>query len=175
MNRSLICLVNPHATDWRWRIPLSVLAIGASLEGHYEYEILDGNIDRSPDVTLTSLIRDKGVKYVGFTVMPGPQLTQAILLSRLMKERFPGVTIIWGGYFPSLHAEVVLRAPYVDFVIRDQGDYSFRRLIDCCEKGGALSSVSGLSYRNGSFRHNERQQMIDPESLPPLPYHRVDV
>ncbi|HMK37792.1 MAG TPA: radical SAM protein [Bacteroidota bacterium] len=173
--RPLVCLVNPRATDWRCRIPLSVLSIGASLEGRYEYRILDGNIDRSLDVTLTSLIRDAGVKYVGFTVMPGPQLTHAILLSRLIRERFPRVTIVWGGYFPSLHSAVVLGAPYVDFVIRDQGDCSFRMLIDCLEKGGSLSSIPGLSYREGSVHHNEKQPMIDPAELPPLPYHRVDV
>jgi anaerobic magnesium-protoporphyrin IX monomethyl ester cyclase len=172
---TLVCLVNPQATDWKCRIPLSVLSIGASLEGQYTYEILDGNIDRTLHVTLLSRIRERGVKYVGFTVMPGPQLTQAIQLSRLIRDKSPGVTIIWGGYFPSLHAAVVLGAPYVDFVIRDQGDFSFRMLIDCLEKGGSLSSIPGLSYKDGCLRHNEKQPMIDPCVLPPLPYHRVDI
>lgn len=172
---TLICLVNPHATDWRCRIPLSVLAIGASLEGKYSYRVLDGNIDRSLHVTIPSLIREEGVRYVGFTVMPGPQLTQAIQLSRQIRREFPGVTIVWGGYFPSLHADVVLGAEYVDFVIRDQGDFSFRMLIDALEHGGPLSGVPGLSYREGTVRHNEKQPMIDPCLLPPLPYHRVDV
>ena len=172
---TLICLVNPHATDWRCRIPLSVLAIGASLEGRYTYRVLDGNIDRSLHDTLSSLIRDEGVKYVAFTVMPGPQLTQAIHLSRQIRREYPGVTIVWGGYFPTLHAGVVLAADYVDFVIRDQGDFSFRMLIDALENGGPLSGVPGLSYKDGCVRHNEKQPMIDPCLLPPLPYHRVDV
>jgi len=171
----MICLVNPRAARWKYRIPLSVLAIGASLEGHYEYDIVDGNLDGAIFSTLPDLIRDRGVKYVGFTVMPGPQLEQAILLSRLLRERFPSVVIIWGGYFPTLHVNVVLGAPYVDYVIRDQGDFAFRRLIDSLEKGESLSSVAGLSYREGTIRHNEKQSLIDPNGLPPLPYHKVDI
>ena len=173
--RPLVVLVNPRATEWRARIPLSVLAIGASLEGKYPYTILDGNLDPSLARTLPALIARAGARYVGFTVMPGPQLTQSIRLSRLLKERFPGLTIVWGGYFPSLHAETVLASPIVDYCIRDQGDMSFRRLIDALEEGGSPGAIPGLSYRDGTIRHNERQSMIDPVSLPPLPYHRVDV
>jgi anaerobic magnesium-protoporphyrin IX monomethyl ester cyclase len=174
--RTLVCLVNPRATEWRSRIPLSVLSIGASLEGRFSYEIVDGNVDRDIHVTIRNLVRERGVRYIGFTVMPGPQLTHAIRLSRMIREQFPAVKIIWGGYFPSLHANVVLGAPYVDFVIRDQGDYAFRMLLERSEHGGSLETVPGLSYRiDGTIRHNEKQPMIDPCQLPPLPYHRVDV
>ena len=76
----MICLVNPSSTRWRYRIPLSVLAIAASLEGHYDYEIVDGNLDREIFTTLPRLIREKRIRYAAFTVMPGPQLEQSILL-----------------------------------------------------------------------------------------------
>ncbi len=171
----MICLVNPSSTRWRYRIPLSVLAIAASLEGHYDYEIVDGNLDREIFTTLPRLIREKRIRYAAFTVMPGPQLEQSILLSRLIRQEFPHVTIIWGGYFPTLHTGVVLNAPYVDYVVRDQGDYAFKRLIDCLEHGGSPGSIPGLSYKEHGIRHNEKQKLIDPNELPALPYHRVDL
>jgi len=171
----MIALVNPHATNWRCRIPLSLLSIGASLEGRYSYHILDGNIDRDIATTLTKLIVERSIRYVGLTVMPGPQLHQSILLSRMIRERFPSVKIVWGGYFPTLHTNVVLRAPYVDFVIRDQGDLSFRRLIDSLEIGGDLSLIQGLSYKTGSIQHNQKQELIDPNDLPPLPYSKLNI
>jgi len=171
----MICLVNPRATRWKARIPLSVLSIGASLEGHYEYYILDGNIDPSLLTSLPRFIGEKRIKYLAFTVMPGPQLEQSILLSRRIREKYPEVTIIWGGYFPTLHTNVVLGAPYVDYVIRDQGDNSFRRLIDTLENGGSLGGIPGLSFKDGTIRHTEKQPLIDPNTLPPLPYHRVNI
>ncbi len=171
----MIALVNPKSTRWRYRIPLSVLAIGASLEGEYDYTVLDGNLDPAIFTTLPRLIRERGIRYAGFTVMPGPQLEQAILLSKAIREQDPSVVIIWGGYFPTLHTQVVLGAPYVDFVIRDQGDYAFKRLIDTLERGGDLGAIPGLSYKNGGIHNNEKQKLIDPNGLPPLPYHKVDV
>ena len=171
--KTMILLVNPKATSWRYRIPLSVLAIGASLEGRYPYEIVDGNVDRKTFETLPRLIKEKNIRYVGFTVMPGPQLMQAIRLSKMVREQFPTVKIIWGGYFASLHTTVILHSDCADFVIRDQGDYSFRQLIDALEDGGSLSSVKGLSFDHGTIQHNEKQELIDPNQLPALPYHKV--
>lgn len=171
----MIALVNPHATNWRYRIPLSVLSIGASLEGRYPYTVLDANIDRNAASTLSTLISDNAVKYVGLSVMPGPQLSHSILLSRMIRQRHPHVKIIWGGYFPTLHTDVVLRSPYVDYVIRDQGDHSFRALIDALEHGGSLQAIAGLSYKNGEIRHNQKQELIDPNDLPRIPYSKIDL
>ncbi|MBI4428021.1 MAG: B12-binding domain-containing radical SAM protein [Ignavibacteriales bacterium] len=171
----MIALINPTAANWRFRIPLSVLSLGGSLEGSYAYEIVDGNIRRNLLETLPTFIQEKGIKYVGLTVMPGPQLVQAIHLSKLVRARFPNVKIIWGGYFPSLHSRTVLQSGYVDFVISGQGEFAFKQLIDSCERGGSLSSISGLSYKNGEIRNNSKQDLIDPNELPPLPYSKVSI
>jgi anaerobic magnesium-protoporphyrin IX monomethyl ester cyclase len=171
----MIALVNPRSTRWRYRIPISVLAVGASLEGSYPYVIIDGNLDKDILGTLRRLIAKEGIRYIGFTVMPGPQLRESILISRSIKREFPSVTIIWGGYFPSLHSNVALQAPYVDFVIRDQGDFSFRQLIDALESGGNLGTIQGLSYKHSTIQHNSKQQLIDPNVLPPLPYAKVEI
>jgi radical SAM superfamily enzyme YgiQ (UPF0313 family) len=171
----MVLLINPRATNWRARIPLSVLSIGASLEGAYTYEVLDGNLDPNLLSTVLARLSDGGIKYVGITVMPGPQLLEAIPLCKTIRRLHPEVKIIWGGYFPTLHADVVSSSSYVDYVIRDQGDYAFRSLIDTLENGGSLDSIKGLSYVNGTPRHNERQGLIDPNTLPPLPYRRLPV
>lgn len=174
-NGPIVLLINPRATNWRARIPLSVLSIGASLEGAYNYEILDGNLDANLLQTVLSALNANTVKYVGITVMPGPQLLQAIPLSKAIRQHHPHVKIIWGGYFPTLQTNVVLHSPYVDYVVRDQGDYAFRSLVDALENGDSLESIKGLSYVSGMVRHNERQGLIDPNTLPPLPFHRVPV
>ena len=171
----MICLVNPRSTRWRYRIPLSVLSLGASVEGKYPYQVFDGNLHASAGEPLLRLIRQHSVKYLGVTVMPGPQLEESIRLCRLVREREPGVTIIWGGYFPTLHADVVLGAPYVDYVIRDQGDHAFPALIARLERGESPRGIPGVSFRENGIHHNEKQKLIDPNTLPPLPYHRVDV
>ena len=171
----MIVLVNPRATEWRARIPLSILSIGATLEGRYAYRIFDGNLDRRVTENLLLFLAQHPIRVLAITVMPGPQLPHAIRLSKLVREKFPSVAIVWGGYFPSLHPDIVLRSGYVDYVIRDQGDRAFIQLLDVLERGGDLQTIRGLSFYDGAIRHNRKEDLLDPNELPPLPYKRIDV
>lgn len=171
----MILLVNPRSTQWRYRIPLSILSIGATLEEKYCYEIVDGNLEKDLISKISRTIEAKRIRYVGITVMPGPQLHEAIPLSKMIRAKYPNVKIVWGGYFPSLHTDVVLQSGYVDFVIRDQGDISFRDLIDALETGGSIVSIRGLSWKNDGIVNNQRQELIDPNTLPTLPYSKIQI
>src|SRR5215510_8557650 len=121
----MIALLNPRSARWKHRIPLSILTLGAALEGRFPYELIDGNVDRNVTRTLLRTIREKNVKYLGITVMPGPQLAEAIRLSQEVKAHCPDVSITWGGYFASLHTDTVLKSGIVDYVIRGEGDVAF--------------------------------------------------
>jgi radical SAM superfamily enzyme YgiQ (UPF0313 family) len=151
--------------------------LGAMLEKKYPYQILDQNLQKDALARLDRLAQRREIKYVGMTVMPGPQLFEAIPISRYLKEKYPDLTIIWGGYFASLHAATVLESGHVDFVIRGQGEGSFLELIDVLERNSTktLREVPGLSFRqDGGTIQNPRGIPIDPNLLPPLPYDRID-
>src|SRR5438876_8437534 len=112
----MIVLVNPRSAKWKHRLPMSIMSLGALLENRYPYQIVDGNFEPDLEATLVRTIKETNAKYLAVSVMPGPQLLQAIPLTRSLKERFPRLHIIWGGYFPSLHARTVLESGFVDFV-----------------------------------------------------------
>jgi radical SAM superfamily enzyme YgiQ (UPF0313 family) len=78
--------------------------------------------------------------------MPGPQLQHAVRVSRQLRLAHPGVPIVWGGYFPSQHAEVCLRDGCVDFCVRGQGEQSFVALMRVLTRGGSWSEIPGLSW-----------------------------
>src|SRR5438445_710284 len=113
----MILLINPRSARWNYRIPLSVLAVGAGLEGKFPYEILDFNLERSGEEHLDALMRKGEIRYAGLTVMPGPQLSDAIRISRFLRKNYPHVRIIWGGTFPSIHTQTVMESDLVDFVV----------------------------------------------------------
>ena len=112
----MILLVNPRVTKPRnRRFPLSVMSVGAALPVGVSWEILDGNL---PDVDVFRAVNDRvergraggdPVTAIALTVMPGPQLVSAIHLTRGLRQAFPEVAIVWGGYFPTLYPEPVLR------------------------------------------------------------------
>jgi radical SAM superfamily enzyme YgiQ (UPF0313 family) len=150
----MILLFNPRSARWKHRLPLSLLSLGAALEGRYEYEIVDGNFEANAEQTLSRTILEKGVRYFGVTVMPGPQLVEAITITQALKARFPQLVVIWGGYFPSLHAETVLSSGFVDHVVRGPGEFAFLELID------KLEGTTPVSNPSPDLR---------------FPYHRMDV
>src|ERR1700754_4265030 len=115
MNKVL--LFNPRSAKYKPRIPNSILSIASSIEGLYDYVIVDGNMETDPWITIHQYLSTGGFGYFGCTSMPGPQLKQAIPVSQNIRALFPEIKIIWGGYFPSNQSKVVLQSGYVDFVI----------------------------------------------------------
>lgn len=174
----MIIFYNPQSSAGRKPIlPLSLLAIGAVLEGQYDYCIIDGNVEDDPLARLDGRIRAcASPPILGMTVMPGPQLQQAIPLCRELKRRHPRLIIVWGGYFPSQHWDVALKADYVDFVVRGHGEYVFLALLSALEKGEAhFGSIMGLAYKNsdGTPVTNPEAPIPQPDQLPPMNFDRV--
>jgi radical SAM superfamily enzyme YgiQ (UPF0313 family) len=111
------------------------------------------------------------------TVMPGPQLTQAVEVCRKVRQELPKVPIVWGGYFPTQHAETVLRSSYVDFVIRSQGELPLLALLEAIWEGRPLETVASLTWRSadGTIHKNPAGPMASLDDLPNLPYERVEM
>ena len=174
------------------RLPLSLLALGAVLEGRYDYEIIDGNVDPDAAGTVRRLL-DQDTALVAVTVMPGPQVAPAIEISKAAKAVSPQVPIVWGGYFPTLYSESAINAPYVDFVIRGLGEDTLVQLLEQLEDAGpssaasfgdapssmsdatAVADIAGLTWkRSGRIIHNQDRTFRPPDVFPPLPYERLD-
>src|SRR4051812_14927965 len=96
-----VILFNPKSARAKHRIPNSILQVGASIHGKYDYVFVDGNLEADPWLTLKNYLDSGEFKYFGCTTMPGPQLQQAIPYSKKIRKQYPNVTIIWGGYFAS--------------------------------------------------------------------------
>ena len=119
----MILFYNPKATRFRnRRLPLSILAIAAVVEGKEEYAIVDGNLDPHPTESLIALIQERSVELLAVTVMPGPQTVGAVASCREIRARFPHLPIVWGGYFASNYTRATLNAGYVDYAVRGQGE-----------------------------------------------------
>lgn len=180
----MIVFVNPRATrPGNRRFPLSVMAVGASLPAHKSWAIVDGNrpaSDPYAEVAAHVTGHEGGldaVRAIAMTVMPGPQLVNAVPLAKRLKARFPGLPIVWGGYFPSLYPEPVLRAPYVDWIVSGQGEQPFTALLEVLNGDRDPGSVAGLGYRSraGDVVVNPAARWTGPDELAPPPYERIDV
>lgn len=173
MNKVL--LFNPRSARYKPRIPNSILNIAASIEGIFDYVIVDGNMEADPYQKILKYISSGGFKYFGCTCMPGPQLKQAIPISKKIRELFSDITIIWGGYFPSNQSGVVLNSGYVDFVMNGPGDKSFPALLEALEKNEPYDNISNLIYNHeGNIVKTKKDELYDQDELPLLPYEKLN-
>lgn len=169
-----VILFNPRSANSKHRIPNSILQVGAAIHGRYEYVFVDGNLERDPWQTIEDYLKTGEFGYFGATVMPGPQLSQAIPISRKIREQYPDITNVWGGYFASNQNKVVLESGYVDYVINGPGDYAFPTLLDALEAGEPTEEIPNLIYRkDGQIIKTRKQDIINQDELPPLPYEHL--
>lgn len=174
----MIVLFNPRSTKPRnSRFPLSILALAAVLEGKQEYEIVDGNIEGDATAPILELIRTGDVELLGVTVMPGPQMAAALESCKVIRRAHPKLPIVWGGYFPSIYPGAALNAPYVDYVVRGQGEETLLELLEAKRGHRSFDSIAGLSYKDafGLHRHNPERMMKPPDAFPWTPFHRIPV
>ncbi len=186
--RQRVLLVNPRMCSRRsMRLPLSLLSLGSVLEGRYDYQLIDGNVDPDAIGTALAALAQGDHAMVGVSVMPGPQVGPAIALSTAVRAHFPQVPIAWGGYFPTLYPDSAINASYVDYVVRGQGEETLLELLarlpdagppappsDSAADAGALAGLAGLTFKHDAeVRHNADRHFKPPDDLPPLPYQRL--
>src|SRR5215467_8474484 len=172
---SKVLLFNPRSANSKPRIPNSILSIASSIEGLFDYAIVDGNMEKDPAEKIFNYLAEGTFGYFGLTCMPGPQLKQAIPISKKIREAFPDIKIIWGGYFPSNQPRVVLQSGFVDFIVNGPGEKCFPALLQALENGEDYKQIGNLIYmENGQVVKTQKDELYNQDELPPLPYEKLN-
>jgi radical SAM superfamily enzyme YgiQ (UPF0313 family) len=105
--------------------------------------------------TVERLVRQLRPDLVGLSVMTFQRATARRIIS-LVRSIEPDIRVVIGGYDPSLAPEMWTHpAIGVDFIVRGEGEATFRELVDAIDSGRPLSAVAGLWFREGAgFRRN---------------------
>ncbi len=141
-----------HTATVTTRMPNGALAsLAGNVDRHHRVAIADLIlVPREVRETVERLMRELEPDVVGLSVMTFQRSTARKIVA-LVRAMRPGVTIVVGGYDPSLASEVYEDPAWgVDVIVRGEGDLTFRELLRALEGGRDLSGVAGLSYRQGS-------------------------
>lgn len=168
-----VVLFNPRAQKAHRRLPLSLLFVARTLR--HPWQLVDANVEPDALARLEAACAAPGtVLFV--TVMPGPQLREATPLCRALKRRFPRLTIVWGGYFPSVHPEASARDVGVDFVVIGQGEETAPALLAALQAGDDPVAVPGVAaWRDGALARGPARAMVRASDFGDPPYERLDM
>jgi anaerobic magnesium-protoporphyrin IX monomethyl ester cyclase len=170
-----VILFNPRSAKSKHRIPNSILQVGASIDGICDYVFVDGNLEQDALAKLEKYLSTGVFKYFGCTVMPGQQLKQAIHFTKRIREKFPEVINIWGGYFSANQYRSVLNSGCVDYIINGPGDKAFPSLIESLENNTDTHSINNLIFKkDNEIVFTRKDDLLDQNLLPPLPYKKLN-
>ena len=162
-----------HTPALTMRMPNGALA---SLAGNLDLQHSVGIADlvlaqNAVQETVERLIREQQPDVVGLSIMTFQRRT-ALRLIKIIRAFRPTVHVVAGGYDPSLAPEAYAASDSgVDFIVRGEGEITFRDLIRALEAGAATGGIAGLSWRGpAGFVHNPDRpvsRLTDGEIRPP--------
>ncbi|MFC1946128.1 B12-binding domain-containing radical SAM protein [Chloroflexota bacterium] len=157
------------------RAPLNLMAVASVLDQEgYDISIVSHSLDDEPEKKVLEDCRD--AICFGITSLTGFQIVNGLNMAKQVRDRYPDLPIVWGGWHPTLEPETTLASPYVDIILRGQAERTFKEVVHALESGGSLEDISGVSYKqDGAAYHNPMKPLEDINNFPPLPYHLINV
>jgi len=146
-----------HMPEIVIRMPNGALtSLAGNIDPHHQVSVADLIlVQRRVRETVERLVRDLRPGVVGLSVMTFQRRT-ALRVVELIRALRPEIRIVVGGYDPSLAPEAYTGNTGIDFIVRGEGEITFRELLRAIEAGREdYSHIAGLSYRrDGDFCHN---------------------
>ncbi len=98
-------------------------------------------------------------------------------ITRWVKQNYPKIPTIWGGWHPSLFPKETLVQEFsVDITVQAQGEETFGELVTFFEHGGDLKNIKGITFRKeGELIQNPGRILKNMNELPMVNYDLIPV
>ncbi|UCF04087.1 MAG: radical SAM protein [bacterium] len=164
-----ILLVNPPVGFSYYNIgirrpPLGLAYLAALLRDRHDVTISDFSVAKLGKIPWKKFPYSN-YDVVGISVDTA-RYPVSLRIARLAKEQ--GATVVMGGPHVSFMDQEALESGVVDYVVRNEGEYSFSALVDFLAGEALLENAKGISYlSNGTLTRAADMPFIeDLDSLP---------
>ena len=148
-----VTLVNPPQTASKYKFmgviapPLGIGYIAAVLRDNgIDVNILDASAEDMDFKEFSEEIKNRSPDIISISALT-PTINKALETAKTAKEVLPNSIIVMGGYHPTFDFEETLKNDFVDIVIRGEGEYVLRDLVETIENNGDLREVRGIVFK----------------------------
>jgi anaerobic magnesium-protoporphyrin IX monomethyl ester cyclase len=154
--------------------PLGILAVATPLKrAGFEVVLIDSTI--TPNFKQRVLEEVQDALCLGISLVTGPMIRETVDIARSIKAWDPDFPIILGGWHPSLLPKQTLEAPYLDYIVRGQGEESLLELVQHIRAGAAPDFISGIGFkRDGRLIMTPERSLRPLAEMPPKAYELAD-
>jgi len=149
--------------------PIGLHYLGAQLkeQGH-EVKLLNWHDVRDKPHIIQEALLTLKPDLVGFSIFHANRWG-GIQLAKIFKEHFPDVPIVFGGIGATFLDDHLLRHfPWIDIIVRGEGEITFPALIHRIETQKSYSDLPGLTFKVGDIiqRNKDSERIEDLDTLP---------
>ncbi len=130
------------------------------------------------DLNLISMSRLLDIVHKTKPIIAGittfsPNRFSSLDIAREIKKVSPGSILVLGGFHASfLYEQILNNYPFVDVVIRGEGEETLLEMVNIVEENGDFCNVKGLALKkNNDVIVNEARQNIEDIDELPFPYY----
>jgi len=149
--------------------PLGILyCAGVLREAGIEVSLLDQPAKRFSLDQTVNWVKKENPDIIGFSVLLSTA-KEAPKIAERVKAENPNITVVFGSHHATFNAERILKKyPFVDIVVRGEGEHTSLEIARCLEKQRDLDKVEGVTFRkNGRIVSNpDRPLNKDMGALP---------
>jgi len=149
--------------------PLGILyCAGVLREAGIEVSLLDQPAKRFSLDQTVNWVKKEDPDIIGFSVLLSTA-KEAPKIAERVKAENPNITVVFGSHHATFNAERILKKyPFVDIVVRGEGEHTSLEIARCLEKQRDLDKVEGVTFRkNGRIVSNpDRPLNKDVDALP---------
>src|SRR6056297_1114844 len=120
--------------------------------GYDDVQFIDAMTNHIDDDTLRTRLRELQPDVIGVTAIT-PSIYVAENILKLAQEEVPGALRVLGGVHATfMYKQVFSEAPWVDVIVRGEGEEIFLNLIRAVDQGewpAARGAIKGLAYLDG--------------------------
>ena len=154
--------------------PLGILAVATPLlRAGYSVQLIDSTITPKFKKRVLEEVRD--AVCLAVSLVTGPMIRETVEIARAVKSWNPDFPIILGGWHPSLLPKQTLEAPFIDIVVRGQGEETLLEVVQHLEARTPLDLVPGIGFKRGGKLCFTTERPLRPiVELPPKAYQLAD-
>src|SRR6201985_774147 len=168
LKRGKVVLFYPSDDGPPLGAPLCLLALASPLrEANFDVVVIDAAID--PDYRAHIERESADALCLGISVLTGPMIRGALEEATAMKSEYPRLPIIFGGWHPTLLPDETLSEPFVDIVVRGQGEVTLVDVAEALLAKRPLDMIAGVSWKNNGRRVHNLDRHVEPLDALPIP------
>ena len=153
------------ATMWILN-PATLCSLAAMVKDIVDVKIVDANLYKMSQKQFADVVREFIPDYVGISVLTSEYGKTLNITAEIVKKIDKKIAVIAGGVHAIIEYEEIIKNPNIDFVVRGEGEYVLRGLIQNLNENGEMPSEGLVYMEDGKVITQSLALIQDMDAVP---------